>query len=342
MNVLWIVLIGIRDFFLTVLVLLLCGPLWLLPWRTGARLGRLYGYCAFFLWPVARRTSLINLRRAYGTEMDYAGTRQWTWQIFGNLGQSIAEGIQFSRRFRVGSTDWEQAYEAEDRELELKVITDPRPKVFVTGHLGSWEVAMQILSLRAGAKGAAVVRRVDNAFLNLLVRRLRLREQSQWIEKRGAVAECLRRLRRGDSIALLFDENGGWRGSFVDFFGRVTSTRKTAALLSLTTGAPIVVGAAIRRADKRKFLFKLAVVEPALYGEHPESILRLTQEMVKIYEQWVRQYPLQWRWIHWRWKNQPGGKEETYTSRDLKDCFSLGDTDGSSRFGSVIAAIREE
>ena len=67
--------------------------------------------------------------------------------------------------------------------------------------------------------------------------------------------------------------------------------------------------------------FKLALVEPAPYGQGPEAVIRLTQEILDIYEGWVREYPLQWRWIHWRWKNQPGGVVETYSSRDLKDCF---------------------
>ena len=36
---------------------------------------------------------------------------------------------------------------------------DPAPKVFVTGHLGSWEVAVQVLERVTGRPGAAVVRR---------------------------------------------------------------------------------------------------------------------------------------------------------------------------------------
>jgi KDO2-lipid IV(A) lauroyltransferase len=191
------------------------------------------------------------------------------------------------------------------------------------GHLGSWEITAMILALRIGTKGAAIIRRADNPFLNWLIRRLRLQAKSQWIEKRGAVAESIRRLQQGNSIAVLLDENGGWHGPFVQFFGRAASTRKTAALLSLTTGAPIVIGAAIRKPVSKKFLFKLALIEPSQYDRRPESIRQMTEEIVRIYEQWIREYPLQWRWIHWRWKNRPGGQEETYTWRDLQECFSL-------------------
>src|SRR6185369_7838977 len=134
---------------------------------------------------------------------------------------------------------------------------------------GSWEVAIGTVARRVGASGAVVIRRIDNPFLNAVVRRLRLNRGSEWIEKRGASAEALRRLRAGESVALLADENGGPRGIFVDFFGRPASTHKTPALLSALTGAPIVAGAAIRRGDR--FFFRLAVVEPRAAGQPADA-----------------------------------------------------------------------
>jgi Kdo2-lipid IVA lauroyltransferase/acyltransferase len=309
------------DLLLCFLALLLGVPLWFLPWDAAAHMGRFYGYCAFLVWPRATRVAMINLRRAYGESMDYRKAKTNARQVFGNLGQSIAEGIQFSRRFLIGGSAWERLYRPEDPELEHRVRADPRPKIFVTGHLGSWEATIMMASRRVGANSAVIARRVDNPFLNSVVQILRMDHHSRWIDKRGAVFECLRRLGAGDSVALLMDENGGWRGSYVNFFGRPASTRKTAALLSLCTGAPIVVGAAVRGCDDVKFLFKLAVIDPRCFPTGPESILKITQQIMTVYEGWVRAAPLQWRWIHWRWKNRPDGSEETYTRRDLNACF---------------------
>ena len=175
-----------------------------------------------------------------------------------------------------------------------------------------------LLALRQGG-GSAIARRVDNPFLDAVVRRLRLQRDSQWIEKRGAVAIARDRLRRGESVALLLDEDGGPRGPFVNFFGRPASTRKTAAVLSLATGAPLVLGAAVRRPGPVPFLVRLAVIEPA--GRGPEAILPLTAELAALYERWVREDPLQWRWVHWRWKHRPDGSLETYTRRDVESSF---------------------
>ena len=313
------------DLFLAGVVLIIGAPLWLLPWKAAARLGRFYGRCGYFLWPVARRAGMMNLRRAYGDAMTYGRARAETMEVFANLGQSIAEGIQFSRRFRSGGGCWENLYEAENPELEKRLLADPRPRIFVTGHLGSWEIAMALVGLRFPEKGAVIARRVDNPFVNALVRWLRLARDSQWIEKSGAAGEAHERLKNGESIAMLLDENGGPRGPFVRFFGRPASTRKTAAVLSLATGTPIVIGAAVRRPETGKVLFRLASIEPdACSASDPsKAILTLTQEIVRVYEDWVRDDPLQWRWIHWRWRSRPGGLEETYRRQDLKECFSV-------------------
>jgi KDO2-lipid IV(A) lauroyltransferase len=310
-----------RDFLLAVPVAVIAAPLWLLPWRGALALGAFYGRCAFFLWPVAGRAGMINLRRAYGQGMDRGTARRRTLEVFGSLGRGIAEGIQFSRRFKRGG-DWRRLCVPEDPELEARIVADPRPKIFVTAHLGSWELAMATASLRAGSPGAAIARRVDNPFLNAAVRRLRVKSASEWIEKRGAAPEALRRLCLGENVAMLADENAGPRGVFVEFFGRPASTHKTPALLSALSGAPIVAGAALRRGGR--FVFKLAVIEPraASGSRHAGAeIRRLTSEMAAVFEAWIRQDPWQWRWIHWRWRHRPDGAEETYTRRDVTACF---------------------
>jgi KDO2-lipid IV(A) lauroyltransferase len=315
-------LILVRDFFLTACVLLIAAPLWLLPWAAAGLLGEFYGRVAGLAWPLARRAGMINLRRAFGPSLDRRTAGRWIGDVFSSLGRGIAEGIQFARRSKHGAA-WRERCVAEDPDLESRIFSDPRPKIFVTGHLGSWEVAMATAALRSGSPGAAIARRVDNPFLNAVVRRVRLRRESEWIEKRGGAGEALARIRRGENVAMLLDENGGPRGIFVEFFGRAASTHKTPALLAALTGAPIVVGAAIRRSNA-PFLFKLAVIEPrrAVDLAPPEAeIRRLTSEIAAVFESWVREFPRQWRWVHWRWRDRPDGTSEAYRRLDLEECF---------------------
>lgn len=315
-------LVLLRDLILTLLALPFLVPLRVLPWRAASVAGALYGLAAWAVLGRERRAGLLNLRRAFGPALSRAEAGRRVRAVFAGLGRSLAEGIRFSALAARGDAAWEALYEAEDPELEARILADPRPKVFVTGHLGSWEVAMQMLDLRLGGRGAAVARRIDNPFLDALASRVRSRG-SRIIEKRGAVAPALAALRAGTSVAVLLDENGGRSGPFPPFFGRPASTRKTAALLSALTGAPIVVGAAVRRGDR--FLFRLALLEPPGAGAPaPRDVLETTARVVAVWERWVREDPLQWRWIHWRWRTRPDGSEETYTRRDVREAFASG------------------
>ena len=313
--------VRVVDLFLFIPVVLIGIPLWILPWDAAAKVARFYGRCAFLVWFPARRTALINLRRAGGMDLSFQQASSLTRQVFCNLAQSLAEGLQFARRFKGGQEGWEDLYKVREPDLEERIHADPRPKVFVTGHLGSWEVALLIALAKAEGKGAAVVRRVDNPLLNSLVRWIRLTSDSQWIEKRGAVTDCIRCLERGDSVALLLDENGGRKGVFVSFFSRPASTHKLAALLSLITGSPVVIGAALRPSSGRVFDYRLAVLEPSHYGSGPRAVRGLTQDIVGVWEEWVREHPEQWRWIHWRWRTRPDRTEERYGRHELKECY---------------------
>ena len=311
--------IVVRDLFLAGVVVVVVAPLWLLPREHARALGRLYGRAAFLCWPLGRRVGMINLRRAYGSSMTAREAARFIRDVFVNIGQNIAEVLQFARRYQQGAAGNERFYEMEDPALEARVLADPRPKVFVTGHLGCWEIATMVAGYRVGNNGAAIARRIDNSFVDALVRSIRFRNASQLIEKRGAVTEAMRRLRAGHSIALLLDENAGYRGVFVDFFRRPASTGKLAALLSLMNRAPVVLGAVVRNRNDQ-LVYKLATLEPPPDGG-ASDIRDFTQRIVAQWEEWVRAYPEQWRWIHWRWKTRPDGTEEQYRGRDFAACF---------------------
>jgi KDO2-lipid IV(A) lauroyltransferase len=306
---------------------LLLVPVWALPWRGGICVARAYGLLAAAVNPKARRVAAINLRRAYGSALERSAANRLAWTVCANMAQSLGEGIQFVTRLRRG-IEHSILFEVEDAELDQRIRADPRPKIFVTGHLGSWEVMTIVAGMRHGARQAVIVRGIDNPFLDWMFRRLRVRAGAAIVEKRGGAAAASAHLRAGTSVAMLVDENAGRRGVFVDFFGRPASTSRLPALLALATASPIVLGVAVRGAKtpdgRSSFRCRLALFEPDAYrrpDDESASVRTLTQAVVRQYEAWIREAPSQWRWIHWRWKTRPDGTEETYLRRDLALCY---------------------
>ena len=65
-----------------------------------------------------------------------------------------------------------------------------------------------ILSRSGGDGSGLIVRRIDNRFVNRLIRRMRTSRDSQWIEKNGAVAIAVEAYPGKDSFQGLLDRGG--------------------------------------------------------------------------------------------------------------------------------------
>ena len=52
-----------------------------------------------------------------------------------------------------------------------------------------------------------------------------------------------------------------------------------------------------------------AVYDPPLEwtpsGDKRADVARLTEDLTRVIEGWIREHPDQWLWIHRRWKTQP-------------------------------------
>lgn len=293
-------------------------PVWYLPWGPALALARFYGYLAAICWPPGRRIATINLTRVYGRTLSRHEISRMALASFASIAESIAEKMQLVRRHGGHDPIPEDICDFENPDA-LARFRQPGPRVFVQAHLGSWEVGGGIALTLVERRGAAIIRDLDNALLNTIVGRLRFQRPSESFDKRGGARKALRRLRMGDSIGMVMDEDAGARGMMLDFFGRPASTSLLAARLALLTGVPLFVAACIRRPG-RKFLYRMALIERHPGLSRREAERQITQQILTILEQWIRASPDQWRWMHWRWKTRADGTRETYGPADLRRC----------------------
>jgi KDO2-lipid IV(A) lauroyltransferase len=73
----------------------------------------------------------------------------------------------------------------------------------------------------------------------------------------------------------------------------------------LKTGAPIVLGCAVRQENGNYKMHLEHVPSDDLVGFSDKNVLELTRRQVHMTEEIIRQYPEQWMWMHKRWKHVP-------------------------------------
>ena len=190
-------------------------------------------------------------------------------------------------------------------EERLFVELQERPTILLSGHMGNFEVAGYLSGLR-GFSTHAISTPFRNAFLDRYFARIHAAQGQQIIPSRRVALQVGHLLETGQCVAMLADQHGGRRGIWIEFLGRPASYHKGPAIMSLTSGAPIVV-AFTRRLDKPLHFetVVLGVFDPTNCDRSMRDARAITEWYNGLLEEMVRQCPDQYWWVHRRWKKPP-------------------------------------
>lgn len=207
-------------------------------------------------------------------------------------------------------TTWQHYVRIEGLHAPLRMLLQAKPVIMCTGHYGSWELLGYTLAC-LGFDVHAVMRPLDNPYLNAWLEEVRARRGLRLLHKKG-MSEQAHDLLSGSAgtsrvVAFIADQDAGRKGVFVPFFGRPASTYKSIALLAIEYDAAIVVGQARRiRRDACLYQMELTrVILPEEWKDQADPVGFITAEYTRAIEQGVRLDPAQYLWIHRRWKTAP-------------------------------------
>jgi len=178
-----------------------------------------------------------------------------------------------------------------------------RGVLFVTGHLGNFELLASVMSQLMPL--AVVVKPLSNPGANAWISRLRQSSGVDQLPIGAGVRGALRRLRAGGAVAMLADQDARRDGVFVSFFGHMASTPAGPAWLSLASGAPLVFGTCLRGPDGRYEARFYPPIVPTGRADDANEVLALTQRHTGMLEAVIRERPESWFWLHRRWKTAP-------------------------------------
>ncbi len=173
----------------------------------------------------------------------------------------------------------------------------------VTFHLGNWELGGACLA-SLGYSLSVVVQRIHNPYIDRLISDMRETSGMKTIQRNRAVKGAIKAMKANDIVVLLADQDAREKGVFVPFFGRMASTARGPAVLSIRQGVPAVMAFVIRTDDGS---YELSV-EPILYeraGDLEKDVETFTRTFTSRLEEQIRAHPEQWLWQHRRWKTVP-------------------------------------
>jgi KDO2-lipid IV(A) lauroyltransferase len=178
--------------------------------------------------------------------------------------------------------------------------------IFVTGHLGNWELGGAYVAAR-GIPIDAVARHMANPLFDRYLTATRERIGMSVIHDEEAVKRVPRSLRAGRAVAFLVDQGAvGLASTWVPFFGRFAKTPRGPAVFALRLGAPIVFAAAVRQPSGR-YILSFEAIDAMETGDREADVDRIVADYTLALERWVRRTPEQYFWHHRRWKHQRPG-----------------------------------
>ena len=247
------------------------------------------------------RIGLENLRAAFPdkSEAEIRAILAGAWENIGRLGAEYPHlGQLFDYDHYSGETG---RIEVDGIEHFIALSEDDKPALIFSAHLANWELP-PICAARYGLDSTVVFRPPNEPAAAHVLHEIRSQTMGGLEAARQGAAFAMRGvLERGGHLGMLIDQHFT-RGVTVDFLGRPAFTNPIMGKFARAFDCP-VHGVRVIRLPAGRFRLQLT---PALDlprdAEGLVDVQGAMQAMTRVVEEWVREHPEQWLWMHRRWR----------------------------------------
>lgn len=171
--------------------------------------------------------------------------------------------------------------------------------ILISIHLGNWELGGLGLAEKGYRINVLTFREPDEK-VNMQREAIR-RERGInfiYVDRRAAspfaMVQAVNALNRNEVLAILGDRDGTSHTMPLDFFGRPTPIPLGAAYLALASGAPVIPVFVPLEGDRYAAIMEEPIYFRARKGERERVIREGMQEILRVFEHYIRSYPDQW------------------------------------------------
>lgn len=193
-----------------------------------------------------------------------------------------------------------------ERERLDIYLASGKPIIFISGHIGNWEVMCAALYMQLGQSIGLTYRPPNNPWIEKRLKTLRtMNGKIEAFPKSSAGGRyMMQTLKKGGKIGMLVDQKYN-EGIIAEFFGAPAMTNPVFAQLALKYGALIVPVRCERICERSEFTLSIHQAIPTHDDQgEKRSIEAIVQDSQDLLQRWITARPEQWLWLHRRWRQK--------------------------------------
>lgn len=248
------------------------------------------------------KVALSNIRAAF-PDADEGRIREIALGAWENLGRTGAEYAHLDVLFDYDYFDPKPDGRVEVVGIEhfIALRDDGRPGIVFSAHLGNWELPA-ICASRYDLDTTAIFREPNDPAVARAVHEVRSRTMGNLqAARQGAAFVMASVLEKGGHLGMLIDQHFT-RGVTVPFMCRPALTNPILGKFARRFDCPVHGVRVIRLAGYR---FRIELTPPLDLPRDQDGNVDpagAMAAMTAVVEDWVREYPEQWLWMHRRWR----------------------------------------
>lgn len=248
--------------------------------------------CVYYVFARCDRENVKkNLKVVLGEDFDDKLLEEYTFNVFKNFAKYLADFFKI--------TKFKKDYISRNVDLNGRVYLDEtlskrKGVILLTFHMGNWEGGGAILGALGYPITVIALKHTDKKINDFFVRQRAINNLKVIHLGEAQIKECFRLLKRNEILGILADKNYTTHGFYADFFGKKALIPKGPAVISLKTGAPVVVCVISRQKDDTIRMNFSPPIWPETTGSYDKDLENLIGRYLRIFEREIKKTPDQW------------------------------------------------
>jgi Kdo2-lipid IVA lauroyltransferase/acyltransferase len=283
------------------MMLLISKLVFKLPLNVALVLGRLLGLFFYYVLPFRRKVAFRNVERVFGNEKSEREKRRIVRCCYAQLGMY---GMELLRLPYFTPELSDELIERRGFEHLEAAFARGKGVIIVSAHMDNVDYAGCSMAIK-GIPICVAAKDIHWKPAREFISRIRMKTGVILIPAQRSKEQVCELLKQNKAVSLIVDQHmAKYRAIVCEFFGAPASTSPSPARFAYETGAVIVPGIIYRKGNSGRHVlrFNQPFELESISSDRQLNIRHNTERLNRIIEDWIREFPEQWLWLHNRWK----------------------------------------